>query len=111
MSSSHVYWIFHLLMLIIIFCDLEMHAESSKKLLHSTCGDGFRLTSVNTVQQKAYSSQRKLLVHAVDNVLSDVSSSPKVENFIVLESKYFESSYCFSGCMGKKKCLELSAFA
>ncbi|XVE82270.1 hypothetical protein DITRI_Ditri15bG0134900 [Diplodiscus trichospermus] len=47
MSSSHVYWIFHLLILMIAFCDLEMHAESSKKLLHSR---------INTTQQQAYGS-------------------------------------------------------
>ncbi|XWS53516.1 hypothetical protein CRYUN_Cryun10bG0008000 [Craigia yunnanensis] len=62
-SSYHVYWIFHFLVLIIIFCDLEMHAESSKKLLHSTCSDNSQLTKVNTTTQQAYSSQRKLLVH------------------------------------------------
>ncbi|XP_022760925.1 protein TAPETUM DETERMINANT 1-like [Durio zibethinus] len=63
MSSTHIYWIFHLLMLIIIFCDLEMHAESSKKLLHSTCGDNCQLTRVNMTTQQAHSSHRKLLVH------------------------------------------------
>ncbi|XP_007035798.2 PREDICTED: TPD1 protein homolog 1 [Theobroma cacao] len=61
MSSSHL-WIFQLVMLLILFCDLEMHAESSKKFLNSTCGDNCQLTRVDTRPQQAFSSQRKLLV-------------------------------------------------
>ncbi|XVF66111.1 hypothetical protein PTKIN_Ptkin10aG0008200 [Pterospermum kingtungense] len=66
MSSSYIvyYWIFHLLMFIIIFCDLQMPTESAQ------------ITRVNTTTQQAHSSQRKLLVHGTGSCTNrDISIS------------------------------------